>query len=152
MNAVSEVSMAPKNTPTPSMPTTTISSRGRNSSETREVARPSTPRCVDTCAAVGCSAKAPTNTRMSTAAITSGIHGATAVASTPTRNGPNTNTVSSAADSYDIVDDVVRARRSAGTRSAMIVTSRDRDIGETCGAVAPIAKALSSTSGSGAGE
>ncbi len=40
--------------------------------------------------------------------------GAIAVASTPTRNGPNTNTVSSAADSYDMVDDVVRARRSAG--------------------------------------
>lgn len=63
----------------------------------------------------------------------------------PTKNGPNTNTVSSAADSYAMVPEIVRVRMLSGIRSVMIVTRRERDIGATCGAVAPIPNAASST-------
>lgn len=49
--------------------------------------------------AVGCSANAVTKPKLSTAAIAIGAHGAMRAARMPTRNGPMTNAVSSAADS-----------------------------------------------------
>src|SRR5690606_27693617 len=88
-------------------------------------------------------AKAPTNTTVSTAAPISGAHGAIQEATMPTTNGPKTNTVSSAADSYAMVDETVRTRTGSGIRSLMIATSRERDIGATCGAVAPMPTAAS---------
>ncbi|GAA3529092.1 hypothetical protein GCM10022263_17110 [Nocardioides daeguensis] len=98
MNAVSEVSIEPKNSPTPKMPATTASSAGRAISRTGAggVARSSAPAAAR---AEGCSAKAVTNTSVSRAAPATGAHGSSAVASRPTTNGPMMNTISSAADS-----------------------------------------------------
>ena len=97
MKAVSAVSALPKNRPMPSVPATGTSTPNRKSSRTGacEAGAASAARTV----AVGCSAKAVTNTTASTAAPTTGAVGPAVVASSPTTTGPNTNAISSAADS-----------------------------------------------------
>ncbi|MDB5513023.1 MAG: hypothetical protein JWR08_2506 [Enterovirga sp.] len=65
-------------------------------------------------------------------------HGAIAVASSPTRNGPTMKTISSAADSWAIVRLSTCSRWSGWIDRLMMATSRVRDIGAICGAEAPI--------------
>jgi hypothetical protein len=67
----------------------------------------------------------------------------------PTRNGPITKAVSSAADSYDIARVNVRARTSGCIRSRISAMTRLRLIAAACGAVTPIRAATISTIASG---
>ena len=96
--AVSEVSTVPKNRPTPSAPATITSTRGVRSSDAGACTVGASVLGALS-APVGCSANAVTNTRVSTAAPIMGAAGLIVVASRPTTTGPNTNAVSSAADS-----------------------------------------------------
>ena len=150
MNAVSDVSVEPKNAPTPNTATTSISMRGRSSSRAGAIA----PRsdATGTTRPVGCSANAVTKMKLSAAAAAIGAQGATTAASTPTTNGPITNAVSSAADSYAIAREKVRSRRSDETRAPMSAMTRLRDIAAVCGPVRPIATALARTTASAAGD
>ncbi len=115
-------------------------STSRNGAISARSARSGTARPV------GCSANAVTKTKLSTAAPTIGAQGATRAASTPTMNGPMTNAVSSAADSYAIARENVRSRRSGSTRSPMSAITRLRDIAAVCGPVRPMAVATTSSS------
>ena len=67
-----------------------------------------------------------------------GAQGAMSAARMPTRNGPMTNAVSSAADSYDMIRFVVTARRSGARRPAMMASNRLRDMAAACGAILAI--------------
>src|SRR5690606_13780972 len=75
MNDVNDVSVVPKNTPTPSMPTTITRIRARKSSRTGDAGRPLSSRAALRLP-VGCSANAHTKPRARTAAATSDAHGA----------------------------------------------------------------------------
>ena len=95
---MSEVRVDPKNMPTAKVAATSTSTFAEKTS--RRGARwavASSPTV--TTRAVGCRANAVTNARLSAAAIAIGAHGAMRAARMPTRNGPITNAVSSAADS-----------------------------------------------------
>ncbi len=151
MKAVSEVSIAPKNRPMPSAPTTGASTRGRNSSRAGACSGrvPSTDAAP--ARAVGCRANALTKIRPSTAAPITGAAGLRVVARRPTITGPKTNTISSAADSYAIAPFTTGVRRSFGYARPMMPTRRLRESGATWGMVAPMKNATERSAASGTG-
>ena len=96
---MSEVSTVPKNRPTPSEPATSTSTARPNSSRAGPWVTEPSSAVGPARRAVGCRAKAVTNTSVRTAAPIIGAAGFMVVARSPTRTGPNTKAVSSAADS-----------------------------------------------------